>query len=90
MKKISQKAFNFLEEIKQNNNKDWFLKNKPRYLEIKKEIELFAAHWFGELNRFDQTLQNYGEKPYMFRIYRDARFAKGRPYKKNYGILIGQ
>ena len=26
----------------------------------------------------------------MFRIYRDARFAKGRPYKNNYGILIGQ
>jgi uncharacterized protein (TIGR02453 family) len=57
---------------------------------IKKEIEIFWAHLFWELNTFDESLQTPGEKPYMFRIYRDARFAKGRPYKNNYGILIGQ
>lgn len=90
MKIIRESSFNFLKEIAVNNNREWFLENKERYLWIKKEIETFSAHWFWELNKFDESLQTPGEKPYMFRIYRDARFAKGKPYKKNYGILIGQ
>lgn len=90
MKHISKQAFSFLHEIKQNNNREWFLENKPRYLIIKQELELFAAHWFWELNRFDLSLQTYGEKPYLFRIHRDARFAKGKKYKEHYSILIVQ
>lgn len=88
MKTISQKSLDFLLEIKQNNNREWFQANKERYLIIKKEIEDFSAHWFWELNWFDESLQEMGTKPYMFRIYRDARFAKGKKYKENYGILI--
>jgi uncharacterized protein (DUF2461 family) len=32
MKIIKQSAFNFLEEIAVNNNREWFLENKERYL----------------------------------------------------------
>jgi uncharacterized protein (TIGR02453 family) len=59
-------------------------------LDIKKNIEHFCAHVFWELNKFDESLQTPWEKPYFFRIYRDARFAKGKPYKSHFGILIGQ
>lgn len=90
MKIINKSVFTFLEEIKENNNREWFAENKPRYLNIKIDIEHFMAHWFWELNRFDTSLQTPGEKPYLFRIYRDARFAKGKPYKDHIWILIGQ
>ena len=88
MKKINKKALDFLSEIAENNNREWFAINKQRYLDIKKDIELFWAHLYSELNDFDESLQNINSGPYMFRIYHDARFAKGRPYKQNYGILI--
>lgn len=90
MKKINKNVFDFLEDIKQNNNREWFTENKSRYLDIKKDIEHFSAHLFWELNTFDTSLQNPGEKPYFFRIYRDARFAKGKPYKDHIWILIWQ
>jgi len=90
MKKINKSVFKFLEEIKENNNREWFTENKPRYLDIKKDIEHFSAHLFWELNKFDTSLQTPGEKPYLFRIYRDARFAKGKPYKDHIWILIWQ
>lgn len=88
MKNIKKSHIKFLEEIKENNNREWFAENKQRYLWIKKEIEIFSAHWFWSLNQFDESLQNPWEKPYMFRIYRDARFAKGKFYKTNYWLLI--
>ena len=88
MKTINKGALDFLKEIRQNNNREWFGEHKPRYLAIRKEIETFAAHLYGELTKFDESIQSPDSQPYMFRIYRDARFAKGRPYKQNYGILI--
>ena len=90
MKIINKSAFDFLEDIKANNNREWFTENKDRYLNIKKDIEHFSAHLFWALNKFDESLQTPGEKPYFFRIYRDARFAKGKPFKTHFWILIWQ
>jgi uncharacterized protein (DUF2461 family) len=69
MKIIKQSAFNFLDEIAINNNREWFLENKERYLWIKKELETFSAHWFGELNKFDESLRAYDEKPYIYIVF---------------------
>lgn len=88
MKHISNRAYWFLEKLGQNNNRIWFAENKPEYLDIKKEIEIFASFWHSELMKIDTSLQDIDVKPYLFRIYRDARFAKGRPFKQNYGILL--
>lgn len=90
MKYISKKSFYFLHKLKQNNNRDWFNENKQEYLDIKKELQIFAAHVFGALNNFDSSLQTPGEKPYLFRIHRDARFAKWQPYKNHFGFLFSQ
>jgi uncharacterized protein (DUF2461 family) len=46
MKQINKSVFDFLKEIKQNNNREWFAENKERYLNIKKDIEYFSAHLF--------------------------------------------
>lgn len=85
---ISADTFSFLKDIEQNNNRDWFQDNKERYLDAKKELEEFAEKWLIESRPVDASLCSPDVKPYVFRIYRDARFAKGRPYKNNLGLML--
>lgn len=87
MTKIDFKTFKFLNDISQNNNREWFTENKDRYLDAKDNLTHFADSWLQALMTFDESLRDE-HKPYVFRIYRDARFAKGRPYKNNLGILL--
>lgn len=89
MSQITKATFSFLKDIKQNNNREWFLENKPLYLNVKAELEGFADDLLHGLMSFDEGLRDE-PKPHVFRIYRDARFAKGRPYKNNLGILCAQ
>lgn len=84
------KLIKFLNQLKRNNNRDWFNKNKSRY----EDEVLFPALAFVEA--FGPKLQKIS--PYfdaipkrvggsVMRIYRDTRFAKDKtPYKTNVGI----
>ena len=48
----------FLKELKENNYKEWFHENKPRYQKLKKEFEKFVAHAIAEIAQFDKSVQN--------------------------------
>jgi len=79
---ISKSLLFFLEELKQNNNKDWFEVNKPRYQEEEKKLKLFGAEVTELLNITDSI-----EKMKVYRIYKDVRFSKDKtPYKANRGL----
>lgn len=74
----------FLKDIAKNNNREWFEKNKTRYLEVKSSFEDFLEEFHGELIKFDDSLGNLNPRKQAFRIYRDVRFSKDkRPYKVN-------
>jgi len=76
----------FLKDIAKNNNRQWFEKNKPRYLEVKNDFDDFLEVIHKELLKFDQSLANLNPRKLAFRIYRDVRFSKDkRPYKTNMG-----
>ncbi len=76
----------FLKDIARNNNRDWFEKNKDRYLEAKLGFEDLVAGILSELIKFDEGLTGLNPKKLPFRIYRDVRFSKDkRPYKINMG-----
>jgi uncharacterized protein (TIGR02453 family) len=76
----------FLKDITKNNNREWFEKNKPRYLEAKLEFEDFLEALHKELLKFDEGLASLNPRKLGFRIYRDVRFSKDkRPYKVNMG-----
>ena len=76
------KAFTFLRKLSRNNNREWFEKNKPSYLEIKSEFELFVADLLHEMIPIDESLAGLDPKKLVFRIYRDIRFSKDKtPYK---------
>ena len=86
---FSKELFQFLEELADNNNRDWFNDNKNRYLnDVVEPVLDFIEAVGDELGNISphftaDTRRNGGS---MFRIYRDARFSKDkRPYKENVG-----
>lgn len=76
----------FLKDIKKNNDRVWFEKNKPKYLEAKQGFEDFVGEVLKEIVKFDSGLGGLDHKKLPFRIYRDVRFSKDKsPYKTNMG-----
>jgi uncharacterized protein (TIGR02453 family) len=82
--------FEFLSELEDNNNRDWFQANKPRYeRHVKGDALAF-------IRAFEQPL--HAVSPHfraipkavggsLFRIYRDVRFSKDKsPYKTHTGV----
>jgi uncharacterized protein (TIGR02453 family) len=80
----------FLAELHENNNKPWFLHNKPHYDILRAEfIELVAAVG-AKVQKFDRDLGPFDAKKALFRIYRDVRFSKDKsPLKDHIGAVIG-
>lgn len=77
---------NFLKAIARNNNRVWFEKNKPKYLDVKLNFEDFLEALHLELLKFEGGLAGLNPRKLGFRIYRDVRFSKDkRPYKVNMG-----
>jgi len=76
----------FLKDIARHNDRDWFEKNKWRYLEAKAGFEEAVTAILKELVKFDSGLHGLNPKKLPFRIYRDVRFSKNKsPYKTNMG-----
>ena len=86
---IQKSTITFLKQLKSNNNKDWFDKNKDKYLSAKDDVSGFVDELIKAFSAFDKSLAGLRAKDCVFRIYRDVRFAKDkRPYKTNMGAGI--
>jgi uncharacterized protein (TIGR02453 family) len=77
--------FEFFAELKQNNNREWFTENKPRYIS---EVVEPMQRFIGDLAKRLPTISKHvaaDPRPVggsVFRIYRDTRFSKDKsPYK---------
>lgn len=78
-------ALEFLRKLSRNNNREWFEKNKPRYLDIKADFEGFVSDLLNEMILVDESLAGLDPKKLVFRIYRDIRFSKDKtPYKTHF------
>ncbi len=83
------KALKFLTDLARHNNREWFAKNKERYLEVKADFEGFATELLEKMIVFDPSLEGLDPKKLTFRIYRDVRFSKNKkPYKTNMGVAF--
>lgn len=77
---FEKSSFQFLNNLKQNNNRDWFAEHKDSYIQAQQN----AKNIFEQIN---QNLQKHDEieKSKMMRIYRDVRFSKDKtPYKAHF------
>jgi len=78
----------FLEELKSNNNKQWFDQNKLAYTQYRANFLDFIDFIIDELRDTDQ-LQGLNAKQSVFRINRDLRFSQDKsPYKLNFSASI--
>ncbi len=79
----------FLKELKENNNREWFAKNKKFYDD---EIKAASKNYVYDLGYYFNC--NHlpfvaDEKISLFRIHRDVRFSQNKdPYKTNIGIYF--
>ncbi|MEM8528568.1 MAG: DUF2461 domain-containing protein [Bacteroidota bacterium] len=79
---LQASLFEFLQDIKDNNNRPWFAENKPQYQAAVGQFKSFMATVVDRLSFHDKI---EGNKAKVFRIYRDVRFSKNKtPYKTNF------
>lgn len=82
-------VFDFLHDLNENNNRDWFNLHKDIYLAARREVELFVDHLILNIKTFDPSIGDLPAKQTMFRIYRDIRFSKDKtPYKTYFGAYM--
>jgi len=73
-------ALDFLRELEDNNERDWFKANRSRYDE-----QLVApARALGE----ELEASGFG-RPHLFRPWNDTRFHPGPPIKEQLGLAVG-
>ncbi|MFB6343438.1 DUF2461 domain-containing protein [Saccharicrinis sp. FJH62] len=79
----------FLSDLKQNNNREWFNGNRKRYDEAKKTFIAFTELLINELRTIDPEIPLLDPKSCVFRIFRDVRFSADKsPYKTNFGTYM--
>jgi len=87
---FTRDLFQFLEELRRNNDRDWFQRNKNRYeasvrdpilrfiVDVGPRIKTLSPHFVADANPVGGS---------MTRIYRDLRFSKDKsPYKTAVGV----
>jgi uncharacterized protein (TIGR02453 family) len=81
---INKDSLNFLTDLRENNNREWFNNHKDRYLAARENITGFADTLLVEMNRHDHIETASGKKS-LFRIYKDVRFSKEKtPYNSHW------
>ena len=86
---LSNESLQFLEDLKANNNRDWFLDNKKRYEIFKKDYHKLVSDFLDAMKPLDPSLELLEVKNCTFRINRDIRFSKDKsPYKAHLGIWM--
>jgi uncharacterized protein (TIGR02453 family) len=89
MLKVS--TFKFLKDIKKNNNKPWFEKNKALYLAAKEDVQELVEEVIEGFGKKDAQIAVLEPKDCTYRFYRDVRFSKDKtPYKTNMGAYFNK
>ncbi|MGM0620701.1 MAG: DUF2461 domain-containing protein [Bacteroidota bacterium] len=84
-----EQVLQFLQELAENNNREWFEANRTRYTESREKMLFLTDVLINEIRKFDSEIAPMNPKDCLFRIFRDVRFSKDkRPYKTNFGSFI--
>ncbi len=84
-----QIIIDFLRELAENNNREWFQAHRDRYLIFKEATEGIALEFLTRMSEVDDSLRGLQLGDITYRIYRDIRFSPDkRPYKTWYGAYL--
>jgi len=79
----------YLSELSENNNRAWFVMNKPRYDILRAEFLELVTQLIADITKFDPAVAACQPKKAIFRINRDVRFANDKsPYKTSFSAAI--
>ncbi|TVZ55022.1 uncharacterized protein (TIGR02453 family) [Lutibacter sp. Hel_I_33_5] len=77
---FNKSSFQYLKDLKKNNNRDWFADTKPVFKEAQDNAKELYASIRESLEQHDEI-----DKFKLFRIYRDVRFSKDKtPYQPHF------
>ena len=77
---IDISTLQFLKDLDQNNNREWFTDQKNSFLKAQQNAKTVFAEIHGTLQKHDEI-----EASKMMRIYRDVRFSNDKtPYKAHF------
>ncbi|RYJ36725.1 DUF2461 domain containing protein [Flavobacterium anhuiense] len=86
---LAKESLQFLDDLKKNNNREWFQENKKRYEVFKKDYHLLVSDFLDVMKPLDPSLELLEIKDCTFRINRDIRFSKDKsPYKSHLGVWM--
>lgn len=87
---IEVSTLSFLQNLSQNNNREWFNANKQDYERARENVLDFTAEIITGISGFDKTVPaDLNPKDCVMRIYRDIRFSNDKtPFKANFGIAV--
>jgi uncharacterized protein (TIGR02453 family) len=79
----------YLAELSENNNRAWFVMNKPRYDILRAEFLALVVELIADIAKFDPAVAGCNPKKALFRINRDMRFSHHKiPYKTTFSAAI--
>lgn len=88
---LQSATLKFLKDLKRNNNKPWFDKNRAAYENAKADFIAFIQSVIDQHGKRDSNIKNLTARECLFRINRDIRFSKDKsPYKTNFGASINK
>jgi len=83
--------FQFLGQLRINNNREWFGEHKDTYNTLRQLWLNDLQHLIDRMSQYDPSLQGAQAKDCAYRIYRDIRFSTDKtPYKTCFSAVIGR
>ena len=83
---FEKSTLQFLTDLEQNNNRDWFTEHKPRFVKIQNDVKKLFLEMQVNLEKHDEI-----EKMKIYRIYRDVRFSKDKtPYNPRLAVSFSR
>src|ERR1700749_2793501 len=81
---LQPSTLKFLKDLKKNNTREWFEKNRKAYEYAKEDFASLINSVIAQLGKKDKTIASLTAKECVYRINRDVRFSKNKaPYKNN-------
>jgi uncharacterized protein (TIGR02453 family) len=86
---LQKDTITFLRDLRNNNDRDWFNKNKARFVAAHDDFVQFVRSLIETVASFDSSVAGLDAKDTVFRIYRDIRFSRDKsPYKTHFGAVL--
>lgn len=88
---LQSSTIDFIADLRNNNQREWFQVNKHRYEAARKDYIAFLDGLLPAVAAFEPLAAGQQGKDLLFRIYRDVRFSLNKnPYKDHFGAYLAE